>query len=54
VAARPFFFFFSKMGLGEEKKRVGPAWQWEEEKTLRLGDGLLFLVGKGTVFIWAV
>jgi hypothetical protein len=23
-------------------KRVGPAWQLEEERTLRLGDGLLF------------
>lgn len=37
------FFFSSKMRVGEEKKSVGPAWQWDGEKTLRrLGDGLLF------------
>ena len=38
------FFFFCKMGVGVVEKgagSVGPAWQWQREGLLRLGDGLL-------------
>jgi len=49
------FFFFSKMGVGEEKKRTGPVWQWEEERVAaRRRASFLFLFGKGMLFIWTV